>query len=223
MRIIFRHWNMFHAFLRGNNPGWSVLRQNNPPWYSFSEDRFMERVSRRRFMCRYWSLLYSFFIFTDSGVWQSCCLAGRWKLTIQSHDRGIRKPKQMKDTRAVLWPWAVTLQSLDARTQKENLHNPAVMFDMLRWPPCLVIYFQTKDKWATFCMTDMVSLCKQQKPPALCCHVRTAIFLMGQIIKYKWNRAMTLTKALYFSWRHIRECAALLFPLQVTSETLKLV
>lgn len=60
------------------------------------------------------SVLFLFlFFFVGFGVWQSRSPAGRRKLQIQSHDRSVGKPKQLKETQAELWVWAATPQHLN--------------------------------------------------------------------------------------------------------------
>lgn len=50
------------------------------------------------------SVLFLFLFFLiDFGVRQSRGPAGRRKLQIQSHDRSVGKPKQLKETQAELW------------------------------------------------------------------------------------------------------------------------
>lgn len=63
-----------------------------------------------------------YFLFSDFGVWQSCCSVGKWEFTIQGHVTGIWTPKQMKDTQSQLgftrWlKWRVA-----------HMHKPTVAY-----------------------------------------------------------------------------------------------
>lgn len=99
LRTSSRHLNSFHTLPKGNNFTRNILWENNMPWFFFfsTQVAWNEQVGPL-ILSAVTDHCFIPFILIDFRVWQSCCLAGRWKLKIQSHDRSSRKPKKMKAT-----------------------------------------------------------------------------------------------------------------------------
>lgn len=133
----------------------------------------------------------------DLGVRQPCCLAGRRKLQIQSHDWSVGKPKQLKDRQSELWH-----RHLDeTRNTTDSILPQCFVLVFVFHDSCYTfqsIYFQTKDTCETFLKGRPDSLQLIQLVSVI-----SSLISGGWIMKYKWKWERTLTIALYiFIWTH---------------------
>lgn len=146
------------------------------------------------------------FIVIDFGVWQSCCLTGRWKLKIQSHDGSIRKPKQIK-TGAELRMGAVMPQYFsgipELHKKTLDLIPPWCLSGdkwwLLWWALCVNIsLFVNQRHGPPSWRGDPLLICKERhKSPCFLPHCQEYVLSRGQIIYFKWNRVIIFAIAPY--------------------------